>query len=154
MVPLEQVHPFAVHFPIAFTLSLFVLDLYARLKNIPLDGRGGVANLSAGLALLAGIGATVAASLGAAALAIATAGGVSESLTETHASLGAATASAIALWGLIRAFVWYRKMVLGNSLQWGIVIVELAIAAMIVITAYFGGQLVYEFGVNVNIPAG
>ncbi len=152
MLPLEQLHPLVVHFPIVFTLSLFVLDLYARLKNIPLDGRGAVANLSAGVALLAAIGATIAATLGDAALDIASAGGVAESITETHETLGSITASVIAAWGLVRAFVWYRKTALGNSMQWGIVLVELVIAVMIVVTAYYGGQLVYEFGVNIKIP--
>jgi uncharacterized membrane protein len=34
------------------------------------------------------------------------------------------------------------------------VVFELAIAGLIVTTAYFGGQLVYEFGVGVSLPSG
>ena len=154
MLPLEQIHPFVIHFPIVFFLSLFVLDLYAWLRNIPLDGRGGVANLSAGLAILAGLGATIAALFGAAALGVAQSGGVPEALTELHETLGGVTASAFALWGLIRAFVWYRKLTLGKSMTSGLVAVEFILAALIVVTAYFGGQLVYEFGVNVSVPTG
>ena len=154
MLPLEQIHPFVIHFPIAFFLSLFLLDLYAWLRKIPIDGRGGVANLSVGLAILAGIGATIAASFGAAALGIAQTGGVPESVTELHETLGGITASLFAVWGLIRAFVWWRKMTIGKSMMLGIVVIELALAAMIVVTAYYGGQLVYEYGVNVSPPAG
>ncbi len=109
MLSLEQIHPLVIHFPIAFFISLFLLDLYAWAKKIPFDGRGGMANLSAGLALLAGIGATIAAIFGSLALDVATSGGVPEALTETHASLGGITANAFAIWGILRIFVWWRK---------------------------------------------
>jgi uncharacterized membrane protein len=153
MLPLEQIHPFLIHFPIVFFLSLFVLDLYARFRNIPLDGRGGVANLSAGLAVLAGIGATFAAIFGALALDVATSGGVPETTTELHESLGGITASAFAVWGLIRGYVWYREHALSKSTTSVIVVVELVLTGLIFVTAYYGGQLVYEFGVNVSVPA-
>ncbi len=74
MLSLGQIHPLVIHFPIAFFISLFLLDLYAWAKKIPFDGRGGMVNLSAGLALLAGM-----------------------------------AASAFAVLGLIRIFVWWRK---------------------------------------------
>ncbi|MCF6322146.1 MAG: DUF2231 domain-containing protein [Rhizobiaceae bacterium] len=153
MLSLEQIHPLLIHFPIVFFLSLFVLDLYAAIRNIPLAGRGGVANLSAGLAFLAGTGATIAAIFGDIALDIAKEGGVAEAVTETHETLGGITASAFAVWGLIRAYLWYRQSVLGKRGTGAIVFVELILAALIIVTAYYGGQLVYEFGVNVNIPA-
>jgi len=153
-MPIEQIHPFAVHFPIVFVLCLFVLDLYARLKSIPLDGRGGVANLSAGLAFLAGVGATIAAAFGAMALEVAASGGVPQSTTGRHEALGGSTASALAVWGLVRAFVWYRKIALSNAVISGFVIVEFLLAGLIVATSYYGGQLVYDFGVNVSIPPG
>ncbi len=154
MLPLEQIHPFVIHFPIAFFLSLFLLDLYAWAKRIPLDGRGGMANLSAGLALVAGIGATIAAIFGSLALGVATSSGVPEALTEPHETLGGITASAFAIWGLVRIFVWWRKFALGKGIIAGIILVELALSILIVITAFYGGQLVYEFGVNVAPPAG
>lgn len=154
MLSLEQIHPLVIHFPIAFFISLFLLDLYAWARKIPLDGRGGMANLSAGLALLAGIGATIAAIFGSLALDVATSGGVPETLTEAHASLGGITASAFAVWGLLRIFVWWRKFSLGKRAVAGIVLVEMALSILIIVTAFYGGQLVYDFGVNVALPAG
>jgi len=152
MLSLEQVHPFLIHFPIVFFLSLFILDLYAATKNISLDGRGAIANLSAGLAFLAGTGATIAAIFGALALEIAQEGGVAEAITETHETLGGITASAFAAWGLIRAFFWYRQISLNGTRTWLIIFVEFILSTLIIVTAYYGGQLVYEFGVNVKIP--
>jgi uncharacterized membrane protein len=154
VLPIEQLHPIAVHFPIVFLLSLAALDLFAVARKIPIDGRGGVANLSAGLAVLAGLGATAAYAFGDAALDIALAKGVAEAQLETHAMLGTITAALLALWGLARAFAWWRDLPIGGARAWCVVVVEIAFSLLIIAAAYFGGQLVYELGVNVNFPPG
>lgn len=153
MIPLQQIHPLVVHFPIVFFLSLAGLDLFARLKSIPIDGRGAISNLSAGLAVLAGIAAVAAFFFGDMALDIAKASGVPDATTETHELLGTATAILLALWGAIRALIWYRNTPLDKTKISGIVVLELSLAVLIITTAYFGGQLVYDFGVNVT-PGG
>ena len=90
MIPIEQFHPIVVHFPIVFFLSLVALDAVALLRKTPIDGRGGVANLSVGLAVLAGLAAVAAFTFGDAALDVALASGVAESRLETHQFLGTA----------------------------------------------------------------
>jgi len=55
---------------------------------------------------------------------------------------------------LLRAFVWYRNLAISKTMTSVIVVVELALAILIVVTAFYGGQLVYEYGVNVSRPAG
>lgn len=153
MLPLEQFHPIVVHFPIVFFLSLAALDTFALARNVPIGGRGGVANLSAGLAVLAGLAAALSAVLGDAALDVALAGGTKAETLATHQTLGVTTAVVLTLWGLVRAFIWWRRMPINKAGVAGVVLVELAFAVLIIITAYYGGQLVYEFGVNVTIPA-
>jgi len=154
VIPIEQFHPLIVHFPIVFLLSLAALDSFALFRNIPLDGRAGFANLSAGLAALAGLAAGIASIFGDAALDVAVAKGVAESRLETHETLGTITALALVLWGLVRAFIWWRRLPIGKGRAWGVVVVELAFSALIITTAYYGGQLVYDFGVNVAPAAG
>ncbi len=44
-------------------------------------------------------------------------------------------------------------MPLSKARVGGMVVVELALSLLIIITAYYGGQLVYDLGVNVTIPA-
>jgi len=149
LIPIEQFHPIVVHFPIVFFLSLAALDTAALFANLSLAGRGGVANLSAGLAVLAGLAAVTAYAFGDAALDVALAGGVAEARLETHETLGTVTAIALALWGLVRAFVWWRRLPVGKGRARGMALVELAFAILIIATAFFGGQLVYELGVNV-----
>ncbi len=152
MIPLQQIHPIAIHFPIVFFLSMATLDLYARLRAIPIDGRGAIANLSAGLATLAGISAIIAYIFGDIALDIAKAGGVLESRTELHETLGTTTAIMLAIWAVVRALIWYRNTAVTQTKFSAIVAVELLLALLIITTAYFGGQLVYEYGVNVALP--
>jgi len=153
MLPIEQLHPIVVHFPIVFFLTLAALDIFALIRNAALDGRGAIANLSAGLAVLAGLAAAVAYSLGDEALEVAVASGVPEARLDTHELLGTTTAIVLGVWGLVRAYIWWRQMPLSRARVGGIVFVELALSLLIIITAYYGGQLVYDLGVNVTIPA-
>jgi len=153
VIPIEQFHPIIVHFPIVFFLSLAALDTIALFGNMPIDGRGGVANLSAGLAVLAGLAAGVAYMFGDAAVDVAMAGGITEARVETHELLGTATAVALALWALARAYIWWRRLPIDNGKRWGVVLVELAFSILVIATAYYGGQLVYDFGVNVALLA-
>ena len=53
MLPIEQFHPLAVHFPIVLALSLAAFDIIALARGLEISGRGAVANVSAGLAALA-----------------------------------------------------------------------------------------------------
>ncbi len=154
MISIEQLHPIAVHFPIVFFLSLAALDSFAIVRNIPIDARGAIANLSAGLAVLAGLGAGAAYILGDAALEVAESRGVPEIRTDTHELLGTTTAIALGLWAVARAYIWWQQIPLSKQRTTAIVAVELALSALIIVTAYYGGQLVFDFGVNVTVSAG
>ncbi|AKH68817.1 putative membrane protein [Spongiibacter sp. IMCC21906] len=154
MLPIEQIHPLVVHFPIVFALLLAMFDLVVVFRGLSLDGRGAIANISAGLGLGAGLAAAVAFVFGDLALDVALANGTSLAILERHEELGSITAGVLVAWGLLRAVIWWRGTVLSRRLCWGAVVFELAIAGLIVTTAYFGGQLVYEFGVGVSLPSG
>ena len=154
MLPLEQLHPIAVHFPIVFMLSLAALDIVAVARGVPLDGRGAYANLSAGIAVALGLSALLAFSLGDAALEIAVSRNVDPAILETHQDLGTFAAFAIAIWGAIRAFAWWRGIDISGNRRYMVLAIEIVLVFLILTVAYFGGQLVYEFGVNVMPSAG
>ncbi|MBL4872309.1 MAG: DUF2231 domain-containing protein [Rhodobacteraceae bacterium] len=149
MLPLEQLHPVAVHFPIVLTLSLAVLDIIAYSRGVRLGGRGAYANLSAGIATAAGLFALVAFFLGDAAIDIAISRKIDPAILETHQDLGMFTAFALAAWGALRAYAWWRKIDLSANRAYLVLAVEVAFVFLILTVAYFGGQLVYDFGVNV-----
>lgn len=149
MIPTAHIHPILVHFPIVFFLCLAALDTIAGLRGIPVTGRSGAGNASTGLALLAGGFAVVTYIFGDMALEIAEAGGFHSDVAEIHEQLGGITMGAFAAWAVIRALLWFRNVKLRGGLAALLPMIEIAGAALVVATAYYGGQLVYGLGVNV-----
>jgi uncharacterized membrane protein len=154
MIPLEHLHPMVLHFPIVLVVLLIASDVTALIRGVPLSGRGGYAILSASLAVLAGLSVAATAMLGDLAAEIAIDNGVSGALIEPHEELGSSTAIVLGTWALIRAFLWWRGTELTGKRVLGVVGAEVVICVMIVATAYLGGQLVYQHGVNVVSTAG
>lgn len=147
-MPLSHLHPIAVHFPIVFALCLAAFDLVAVVSRYEIVGRSVAARISAVVAVLAGISAVITYSLGDMAYDIAVASGVPTRTLEMHESLGTWTAVVLVIWAAVRGAMWWRGRPLG-TLTYGILAVELIVAALVVTTAYFGGHLVYDLGVNV-----
>lgn len=154
MLAAQHIHPVIVHFPIVFMIMLAVYDLVARLRGAEITGRTMAGNASAGLALLAGLSAITAFYFGGIALDIAEAGGFHNEIAEIHESLGEFTAVAFAVWAAFRVFLWLRDIRLAGALGFAVPVIEIAGAVLVTATAYFGGQLVYELGVNVARVAG
>jgi uncharacterized membrane protein len=149
MIPIEQFHPLIVHFPIVFMLTLAVFDTSFALRGTAIGGRGGVANVSAGLAVCAGLAAALAFIFGDIAMDIAIAAGTPAARLEMHEELGKITALILLFWAVVRGVFWWQKTSLAGKRAMAIVGIELGLAALIVTTAYFGGQLVYDFGIGV-----
>jgi uncharacterized membrane protein len=149
MPSIAHIHPMLVHFPIVFFLTLAVVDTIATLRGVPVTGRGGIGNVSTGLALLAGLFAIVTYIFGGMALDFAEAGGFHSDVAEIHESLGEATAAAFAIWAIVRVVAWWRNARLSGGSAILLSLVELAGVAIVVATAYYGGQLVFNLGVNV-----
>jgi len=74
---------------------------------------------------------------------------IDPAILETHQNLGTFTAFALAAWGALRAYAWWRKIDLSANRAYLVLAVEVAFVFLILTVAYFGGQLVYDFGVNV-----
>jgi uncharacterized membrane protein len=153
MISLAHIHPMIVHFPIVLIILLVISDAVAMLRGVPLSGRGAYAISSSAFAVLAGVFAALTAMMGDMAAEIAVGNGVPNALIEPHEDLGSNTAIALGAWALIRAFLWWRGTELAGKRVLGVVAVEAALCGMVLVTAYFGGQLVYDHGVNVSIAA-
>ena len=149
MIPLQQIHPMMVHFPIVFGLTLAAFDLLALFLGRSIGGRGAMANVSVSIATLAGLSAIVAAIFGDMALDIAIANNGPVAALEFHANLGIATATVLAIWAAIRLFIRWRTMALSRQRSIAIVAVEILFCALILTTAYYGGELVFAHGVAV-----
>jgi len=154
MVPLEHLHPMVLHFPIVLVVLLILSDATALVRGVPLSGRGVYAIVSASLAALAGLSVAATAMLGDIAAEIAIDRGVADALIEPHEELGSTTAIVLGAWALVRVLLWWRGTELSGKRVLGVVGADLVICAMVLATAYLGGQLVYQHGVNVLTTAG
>jgi uncharacterized membrane protein len=154
MIATQHIHPMLVHFPIVFFMTLAAVDLIGALRGANVTGRGAWGTVSTWLAVLAGASAVASWIFGGIALDYAEKGGFHSDIAETHEGLGTTTAIIFAVWALIRVFGWWRDMRGGRGLQAVVAILEIAGALLVIVTAYYGGQLVYDLGVNVMRPAG
>jgi uncharacterized membrane protein len=154
MLPVAQFHPILVHFPITFFLTLAIFDAALLLQGSTISGPGCAARVSGGLAVLSGLSTVATYVTGDLAYDIAVASGVPAATLETHESLGTWTAIFIVVWSLVRGFFWWRGSQIEGRLKIGTMLVEIIGVLLIIVAAYFGGQLVYELGVNVTRPVG
>ncbi len=153
MPALEQFHPMILHFPIVLIMVLAAMDLIAVFRGIPLGGRETYASITTALAVATGAAAVVTAMFGDMALEIAQTRGFPLALFETHEELGWNAAIVFGVWALVRAALWWRQVPLEGGRKWGVGAVDVALVLFVTSVAYFGGQLVYEHGVNVLASA-
>lgn len=153
MLPTAQLHPAIVHFPIVFVLSLAAFDFFATMRGKEILAKSRTANISATIALLAGISAVAAFVLGDMAYDIAVASGVPTSKLDLHEGLGTWTAGLVAALAVARGGLRWHGDTFGRRMNLTVLAAELVAATSIIATAYFGGQLVYELGINVQRAA-
>lgn len=149
MLPIEQIHPALVHFPIVLALILVSIDAVATSRGRLLAGSSPLASISALLATAMGSFVILTYLFGDQAYDVALASGTPQSVLEIHQQLGTITTIAMALWGAIRSGLWWRQVPFQGNTQRAIVGVEVVISGLVLFTAFFGGQLVYEHGVGV-----
>jgi uncharacterized membrane protein len=149
MIQAQHIHPLIVHFPIVLICLMVALDWIASLRGVSVTGRNPAANASVALAVLAGAAALIAYYFGGIALDHAEAGGFHSDIAEIHEGLGETTAMLLAGWAAVRALLWFRDIRIGNPIAFLVPVVQTAGLGLVVATAYYGGQLVYDLGVNV-----
>jgi uncharacterized membrane protein len=154
VIPLQHLHPMIVHFPIVLVFLVAGFELVATATGRTVTGRTASGNFAVGLLALAAVASILAVYLGDVALTYAEAGGFESDIAEIHETLGKAVAIAVSLWALIRAALWWRDVRIERPLAYIVPVISIIGAGLITWTAYYGGQLVFDLGVNVTKAAG
>jgi uncharacterized membrane protein len=149
MIPVQHIHPMLVHFPIVLILFLAAFDVIATLRGRSVTGRTVAGHISTSFAVLTGLFAIATYFFGGMALNVAEAGGFHSDVAEIHESLGELVAIVTGVYALLRAGLWYKDFRINGIASFAFPVAGLAGSALVAATAYFGGQLVYELGVNV-----
>lgn len=150
MVPIQHMHPMMVHFPIVLVYLVAGFELIAVTLGRTVTGRTASGNLAVGLLALAAVAAVVAFYLGDVALSFAEAGGFESDIAEIHETLGKYVAISLVVWALVRGVLWWRNIQVARPVAYVFPVISLAGAALVTWTAYYGGQLVFDLGVNVS----
>jgi uncharacterized membrane protein len=149
MFAVQHIHPIFVHFPIVLIFCVAALDIISFWRRRDTTVRNGVGTISTSMALAAGLFAVATWYLGGLALDVAESGGFSSPVAEMHEGLGGITALAFLIWGLVRLGLWVRNRGIG-SMAIAVPAIEIAGSVLVTVTAYYGGILVYDLGVNVT----
>ncbi|MCB1744797.1 MAG: hypothetical protein KDK91_30810 [Gammaproteobacteria bacterium] len=150
MLPIEQLHPIAIHFPIVLAFVLLAMDSYAALRGRALTAGTCIGDVATTMAGAAAVFALIAFVLGDQAYDIAMAANGPVAALETHEGLGSAAAFAILAWGVLRVLARWRALPISGGRVWLAVAVDLVLCALVVAAAWYGGRLVYDFGVAVS----
>ncbi|MFN4218440.1 MAG: DUF2231 domain-containing protein [Candidatus Bipolaricaulia bacterium] len=149
---MTNIHPIAVHFPIALFLTGFALDVIGHLLQRETLKRVGLI-----LVVLGAMGALMAMLTGqfAEEAVEERLSGAGERVLDTHEDLGKLTAYlllAVAAIRLILAASWLSRWrwVAGAALAIYLIAGAVGVGALTV-TGYYGGELVYRYGAGVQL---
>jgi uncharacterized membrane protein len=139
MIKLYQLHPMFIHFPIV----LLLLGLASQILSRSLNGRPWLSEAASWLLWLGALSAWIAVGLGWVAERTAPHIPPAWEVLDQHEELGYWTAgifSALSAW----RFFWPLRLTKIFTLAW------IAACGVLIATARYGGQLVYEFGMGLS----
>lgn len=149
MPPIQHIHPMLVHFPIVLIMLLAAFDIVATMFGQTVTGRTTIGTLSTLLAVSVAVFSALTFQFGDLALSFAESHGFSSDVAEIHESLGESVMWASAIYALIRVVLWWRDIQFTGGLRLMFPAAAIAASVLVTVTAYYGGQLVYDLGVNV-----
>jgi uncharacterized membrane protein len=149
MIDLAHIHPMLVHFPIVLFLLAVGLLFFVLARGGDLTAQQCLSEAALVTLLLGALSAVVAAIFGDMALDKALGLGFPKSALEEHEDLGFSTMWFFIALSAIYIFAWWRRFSLRRGRGWVMFLAGLAGIALLLVTAYQGGDLVYRLGVNV-----
>jgi len=149
MISISLIHPMLVHFPIVFLISAVAMDIIGLSIRKNLADREGLPLISLSALLLGTLSAGVAAIFGDMAFDRAVSLGFSAGPIEVHETLALITIAVFSLYCLLRLLALWRRYSLCGLVGWLSALPGMLGVVLLITTAYYGGELVYHFGVNV-----
>lgn len=149
VIPVQHIHPMLVHFPIVLIILVAAVETVSVALGRDVTGRSPLGNLATAMIVLAALAAITTFFFGDIALTFAENGGFESDVAEVHEGLGRFVAISVSVWAVVRLLLWWRNVQLARPLAFLIPLVSIAGAGLVAWTAYYGGQLVFDLGVNV-----
>ncbi|MBN9309506.1 MAG: DUF2231 domain-containing protein [Devosia sp.] len=154
MLSVQHIHPMLVHFPIVLIILVAAVETASVALGRDVTGRSPLGNLATAMIVLAALAAIASFYFGDIALTIAENGGFESDVAEVHEGLGRFVAIVFSVWAIVRVAMWWRNIRLTRPVAFVMPMVSIVGAGLVVWTAYYGGKLVFDLGVNVAKAAG
>lgn len=149
MIDLAHIHPMLVHFPIVLFMLGAALELLVLARGGDLAARDCLSNAALASIVLAALAAIVTAIFGDMALEHAAELGFPMEPMERHEGAGFTTMWFFLAYAGLYLLAWWRGYALAGGRGWLWFLLSLVGVALVLVTGYFGGDLVYGLGVNV-----
>jgi uncharacterized membrane protein len=150
MISIALVHPMLVHFPIVLLITACSLDIIVLLIKKDLANRQCLPLVALSALLLGTLSAGIAAIFGDIALDKAISLGFPRGPLEIHETLALITIAVFSFNCLLRLLALWRRIPLRGRIGWISALPGMVGVVLLIFTAYYGGELVYHFGVNVT----
>lgn len=150
MIDLSHIHPMLVHFPIVYFITAAVIFLFLAWKSGNLAARESLPVTGCVALVLGLLMAYLAAIFGDISLDIAVAKGFDKAPIERHELMAMITLTIFSLLAAVLLAAIWKKIPLTGRRAWGFFAVSAVGIVLLIVTAYFGGELVYHIGVNVD----
>ena len=150
MISIAIIHPMLVHFPIVFLITAVAADIILLLTKKDLADRQCLPMIGLSALLLGTLSAGLAAIFGDIALDQAVSLGFPTGPLETHETLALITIAVFSIHCLLRLLALWRRHPLRGFIGWISALPGMVGVVLLIFTAYYGGELVYHFGVNVT----
>jgi len=151
VIDIVHIHPMVVHFPIVLFLVAMVAQFLTLIRGGDLTERACLPSVGLGALILGAAGALVAATFGDIALDHALDLGFPKGPLETHKVFGLITTCLFVSLSLLQGLAWRWTIPLKAARGWGLFLAGIVGCAILLLTAYHGGNLVYKIGVNVAV---
>jgi uncharacterized membrane protein len=149
MISIALIHPMLVHFPIVLLITTVVMDIIGLLIKKDLAERQCLPLIALSALLLGTLSAGIAAIFGDIAFDKAISLGFPSGPLDTHETLALITITVFSIQCLLRLLAVWRKYHLLGFIGWISALPGMVGVVLLIVAAYFGGELVYHFGVNV-----
>ncbi len=151
MIPITEIHPMLVHFPIVLWISAEAIAVAVLIRGGDLSARQHWSTTAFYSLLTGTVFAALSAIFGNIALDHAVAAGFAAAPMELHETVAVITLSVFALHTVLRLLAIWRRYPLAGIRGWLSELPGLAGIGGLLATAYLGGELVYHMGVNVMV---
>ena len=149
MISIALIHPMLVHFPIVLFLGAVAAGCWVLARGADLSGREYLPEMALAFLILGLMFACLAAVFGDIAMDKAVSAGFPAAPIERHETFAMTTLGLFAFQTVVRLFAFWKHIPLAKVRGWLAEIPGFSGAACLIATAYYGGELVYHFGVNV-----